>query len=94
MRLDTAQLEQIRLSTLRHLDAAAATRFGLSTALLLQFIRSEGFAELQANILKAELRYLAEKGLIASQPKTLSPENEHWAITAAGRDFYSTATNG
>jgi len=35
-----------------------------------------------------ELIYLADKGLVAALPKLISPENEAWRITAAGRIFW------
>jgi RIO-like serine/threonine protein kinase len=37
--------------------------------------------------LRAEVLYLVDKGLIAPEEKTISPENYAWKITAAGRDF-------
>lgn len=87
--LTPTQLEQIRLCALRHLDAAASTQFGLSTGLMLQFIRNEGFRQLDSAGLAAELQYLADKELIVKAQKTISPENCHWRITAKGRDFYA-----
>lgn len=87
--MNSQQREQIRLCCLRHLDAAGATPYGLSSALLLQFIRNEGFRQLDSVGLAAELQYLEDKGLIAKCPKTVSPENPHWRITAEGRDFYA-----
>jgi hypothetical protein len=79
------QREQIRLGLLRYCDAA--DEYGLAAALLLQFLRNEGFRRATAESLDAELRYLAEKGLLAAVRKTISPENRSWRITAAGRDF-------
>lgn len=86
--MNSSQRENIRLSLLRHCDAAE--QFALAAPLLLQFLRNEGFRELDAPALRAELRYLADKGLLATLPKTISPENEAWRITAAGRDFLAT----
>lgn len=80
--------EQIRLSLLRYLDAAAGRRFGLTDAVLLQHIRSEGFPAGDAE-LDAEIDYLAGKGLIETAAKTISPENRAWKITSAGRDLYA-----
>ena len=82
------QREQIRLSLLRYCDAAG--QFGLADALLLQFIRSEGFRGLTAAQLRAELLYLADKAFLVAVPKIISPENESWRITASGRDFLAT----
>jgi hypothetical protein len=87
--LSSQQLEQVRWCVLRHLDAAVTTRFGLSSALLLQAIRNEGFRQLDGPTLAGELQYLVDKKLIEEMPKTISPENPHWRITAHGRDFYA-----
>ena len=80
--------EQIRLSLLRYCDTAA--QYGLATPLLRQFLLSEGFRGLTDATVRAELLYLADKGLLAPLPKLISPENEAWRITAAGRDFLAT----
>ena len=90
----SAQRETIRLSALRHLEAQrAGARFGLGTALLLQLIRNEGFRELTAPDLEAELQYLADKGLTEQAMKLVSPENRNWRITATGRDHYAQLSN-
>ena len=86
--MTSQQREQIRLSLLRYCDAAE--QFGLATPLLLQFLRNEGLRSLDAAGLRAELQYLADKGFLAAIPKTISPENEAWRITAEGRDFLAT----
>jgi hypothetical protein len=83
--MNAAQREQIRLSVLRYCDAADP--YGLADELLLQFIRSEGFRTVTAAQLRAELQYLTDKSLLTAVPKTISPENSAWRITAAGRDF-------
>jgi hypothetical protein len=83
--MTTQQREQIRLSTLRYCEAADP--YGLADGLLLQFIRSEGFRAVTAAQLRGELQYLADKSLIATVSKTISPENTAWRVTAAGRDF-------
>jgi hypothetical protein len=80
--------EQIRLSLLRHCDAAA--QYGLATPLLRQLLASEGLRGLDPAQLRAELQYLADKGLLTQLPKLISPENEAWRITAAGRDLLAT----
>jgi hypothetical protein len=80
--------EQVRLSLLRYLDAAAGRRFGLSDGVMLQHVRSEGFDVSQSE-LTAELVYLSEKNLAKPESKEISPENRAWRITAAGRDFYA-----
>jgi hypothetical protein len=77
--------EQVRLSLLRYCEAASP--FGMAGAMLLQFIRNEGFRTLALEQCEAEILYLADKGLLAPVPKLVSPENPAWRITAAGRDF-------
>jgi len=89
MNFSPTQLEQIRLCILRHLDAAATSTFPISTAMLLQFIRSEGYRQLDSPAIGGELQYLEDKKLICKSPKVISPENPHWRITAEGRDFYA-----
>ena len=83
--MTSSQREQIRLSLLRYCDSAEP--YGLADALLLQFIRSEGFRALTLAQVQAELRYLHDKSLLAPVEKIVSPENQSWRITAAGRDF-------
>lgn len=65
----------------------SADQYGLGGALLLQFLRNEGFRGVTQEALDAELLYLADKGLMASVNKPVSPENRAWRITAAGRDL-------
>jgi len=86
--MTTNHREQIRLSLLRYCDAAG--QFGLADVLLLQFIRSEGFRALTLAQLRAEIQYLADKSFLIAVPKLISPENEAFRITAAGRDFLAT----
>ena len=76
--------EQVRLSLLRYCDSA--DQYGLASALLLQFIRNEGFRALTAEQLRAEIMYLADKTFLTPVLKPISPENQAWRITAAGRD--------
>jgi hypothetical protein len=86
--MTTQQREQARLSLLRYCESA--DQYGLAAALLLQFVRNEGFRGVTGGALDAELAYLAEKGLLAAVSKPISPENPAWRITAAGRDFLAT----
>jgi hypothetical protein len=86
--MTSAQREQIRLSILRYCDSA--DQFGLAAALLLQFLRSEGFRALTAELLRHELNYLTDKSLLVAVAKPVSPENSAWRITANGRDFLAT----
>lgn len=80
--------EQVRLSLLRHLDANAGRRFGLSDGVLLQTLRSEGFDVTPAEV-AAELIYLSEKQFAQPEVKPISPEIRAWRITAQGRDFFA-----
>ena len=92
MKRTTQQTEQIRLSLLRYCSSAA--QYGLATPLLAQLLRSEGFGGIEADDARAELLYLADKGLVAPVSKLVSPENEAWRITAAGRDFTAQHEQG
>jgi hypothetical protein len=86
--MNTIEREQLRLSLLRFLlPTAALSRFGSGAALLLQQAKSEGRQGLAVIDVIAELEYLHEKGLVQPVMKTLSPENQMWKISAAGRDF-------
>ena len=87
MNLTAPQREQLRLSLLRFLDATP-TR-STSLALLAQYARSEGRAELTAAEVEAELVYLHDKFLVEPAMKEISPENHAWRITAKGRDAYA-----
>ena len=86
--MNSQDREQVRLSLLRHLDAAAGRRFGLGSAVLLQHLRSEGY-EVTIGDVVAELAYLRDKGGVANDPKPISPENATWRITAQGRDEFA-----
>jgi hypothetical protein len=85
MHLTPEQREQVRLSILRYCESA--DQYGLAAALLLQFLRSEGFRALSADRLRVELLYLTDKSFLAPVAKPISPENQAWRITANGRDF-------
>ena len=79
--------EQLRLSLLRFLDATPTRSTSLT--LLTQYARSEGRSTLKAGEVEAELDYLRDKGLVARPNKIISPENQAWVITGAGRDAYA-----
>lgn len=91
MTINSQQREQIRLCILRHLDAnaAAGSSFGISLSLLVQYIRNEGFRQLDAVILAGEILYLEDKGMIVKVDKAISPENSNFRIVAHGRDYYA-----
>lgn len=84
--------EQVRLSLLRHL-AANPTRYGLTTALLRQFLMAEG-TSLPESEIEAELLYLADKRLVAEVAKSVSPEMRAWRATAEGRDHWAMTHGG
>lgn len=82
--------EQVRLSLLRYLDAAAAGApgRGIPTAVLRQHLRGDGW-DIDLKETEAELLYLADKGLVMPAAKRVSPEMLTWRITAEGRDEYA-----
>jgi hypothetical protein len=87
MKLNASQREQLRLTILRLcLDP-------LRPGLLLAYLRSEGFARLQAEQLDLEMTYLADKQLLTSANGPVSPELKHWRTTAAGRDCLAQQGN-
>lgn len=92
--------EQARLAVLRYLDAAAdsAPGRGISTAVLSQHLRAEGFvlapgedpATPTPKLFAVSIcRYLQGKGLVGETTKAVSPEVTEWIITSAGRDEYA-----
>lgn len=85
--------QQARVSLLRYLDAAAesAPGRGIGEAVLQQYLVGEGFSG-GAQMAKAELTYLEEKGLVVKVAKKISPELPVWRITADGRDAYAQET--
>lgn len=87
--MNSTTREQLRLSLLRLLDAAAGNRFGMQVGLLRQMAIAEGFGEVTEREVAAELEYLKDKGLADWQSKPISPENRVWRITAAGRDHFA-----
>ena len=87
--MNAPQREIVRLSLLRHLDAATGATAGLGEALLRSLIGAEG-SRVTEEQLKAELQYLEDKGFVRPAPKQISPELKLWQITAAGRDFFAS----
>jgi hypothetical protein len=85
-----SQREQIRLSVIRY--CVASGQWGLMEAVLLQELRNEGLRALTRDDLSAELQYLADKDLIVSTDKLISPELKRWRATAAGRDVVAELT--
>lgn len=91
--MNSRDIEQIRLALLRYLDAAAiaSPARGISTELLRQYLKSDGFMVDLART-EAELGYLHGKGLVTIHRKAISPENKLWMITSDGRDEYAQAS--
>jgi hypothetical protein len=80
MNLTPIQREQLRFAILRLCFDP------LRPALLLAYLRSEGFKSLAAEQLDLEITYLADKELLTSAHGPVSPELKHWRTTATGRD--------
>ena len=83
--------ELYRIALLRVLDANE-TQWGLGAPALAVHVAVFGFPGLGAEPASAELRYLEDKGFVKMNSKAISPENQTWRITAAGRDWL--AENG
>lgn len=89
--MTAAQRELYRAALLRVLEANE-TKWGLSAPVLAVHAAVFGFRGLGAELAATELRYLKDKGLVNALSKSISPENQTWRITAAGRDWL--AQNG
>ena len=89
--MTSTQLELYRMALLRVLEANE-TQYGLSAPVLAVHVATFGFRGLGADFAAGELRYLEDKGFVRPPPKAISPENQTWRITAAGRDWL--AQNG
>jgi hypothetical protein len=85
------QREIYRASLLRVLDANP-TQWGLSAPVVAQHLAMFGFPGGGSEQAATELRYLQDKGFVEVPSKAISPENQTWRITAAGRDWL--ASNG
>ena len=85
------QKETFRVALLRVLEERGSDQFGLSVVPIQIFLGQFGFRATKPEDIRLELQYLADKGLVASVGKTISPENKAWRITAEGRDY--TAQN-
>ena len=85
------QRELYRAALLRVLEANG-TQWGLSTVVVAVHVATFGFPGLGAEVASNELRYLQDKGFVNVHSKAISPENQTWRITAAGRDWL--AQNG
>jgi hypothetical protein len=86
--MNPQEREQLRISLLRHLSRGRGLkRFGISTPLLLQLLRSEGMAWPDEETVEAELGYLTELKYVVVPEKVISPENRTWRLTAEGRNY-------
>lgn len=83
--MNAQQRELFRLALLRVLEANNTER-GLGAQALQLLVGAFGFAMPALPELRAEIQYLADKGLVEPVGKAISPENKCWRITAAGRD--------
>ncbi len=88
--MDPTQREQMRLSVLRYLDAAAESNpgRGISAAVLRQHLVAEG-QPADLTRVNAELVYLEGHGYVERVKKGFSPEVPLWLITSKGRDEYA-----
>jgi len=82
--MNAASRELLRQNLLVQLNAV--TPAALRVPALQVGAMAGGFDVLQAE-LAGELAYLADKKLVSTVEKPVSPENKHWRITADGRDY-------
>jgi len=88
--MNAEQRELYRIALLRVLDANTTT-YGLRAAVVAIHAQPFGFKSTPEQAAQ-ELVYLKDKGFADTNLKAISPENQTWRITAAGRDWL--ATNG
>lgn len=81
--MNSEYLERFRNQLLHQLTVASPRP--LRVPALQIGVRCVGF-DFDDKQLVAELQYLADKGFVTTVEKSLSPENQHWRITAEGRD--------
>jgi hypothetical protein len=86
--MNPEQREQARISLLR-IMTVNPTKYGLPGRYLKNATAAEGMRLTEAEI-ESEMLYLTDKGLAEETTKILSPENQTWRITAAGRDYLAT----
>jgi hypothetical protein len=89
--MNPSQRELFRTALLSVLEAND-TKFGLRAEALERHVNMFGFHHPGFEAIETELRYLKDKGFVLPLDKAISPENQTWRITAAGRDWL--ATNG
>lgn len=86
--MTSAELERLRINLLQTLRTSGYVSLPLPEIVTPATLG--GFAVNEA-IVRGELVYLLDKGLVVTVQKTLSPENKRWRITAAGLDFLAEA---
>jgi hypothetical protein len=79
-----AEIENLRVTLLQLLRESGS--YAQTVPLLVTGAKRTGFGHACDEIVRCELTYLADKGLVAIDPKLLSPENKRWRLTAEGRD--------
>lgn len=89
--MNAADRELFRIALLRVLEANS-TRFGLGVPAISLGMGAWGFKGASMDQIAMELRYLFDKGFVATLEKAVSPEIQSWRITANGRDWL--AQNG
>ena len=82
--MSPAELELLRVALAQSLRA---TGYAQTIAILLVAAKQAGFRDVTEAAVRSEVQYLADKGLVVADEKTISPENKRWRITAAGRDW-------
>lgn len=76
--------EQFRLKLLSILGAAG--ELGMREVAIEVHLLGAGL-DFKDGEMQAEIRYLADKGLVVPVEKAISPENRRWRVSAAGRDL-------
>ena len=77
-------LELFRDALLRSLKTARSAGMNLFT--LEMALRLTGFSSLAPGEVQEQIQYFMDKGFIAEVPKSHSPANKIWRLTAAGMD--------
>jgi hypothetical protein len=87
--MNPAERERLRLCLLQQLALSADA--GRALASLVQGAHLADFTDASEDVVRGELVYLLDKGLVIRMAKLISPENARWRITAAGRDVLAEA---
>jgi hypothetical protein len=77
-------LELFRDALLRSLKAARTVGMNLFTLEIA--LRLTGFSGLTRGEVEEQIQYFMDKGFVAEVPKSHSPGNKIWRLTAAGMD--------